>query len=308
MEYISKIQERWENRATVRTMPRLKFEENLAGYFFPLSKQPLCFHHEINKFGDQAISFILAQSLYKYANDIAVIETQVVNNTLLYLINDELDVKFDDSFKLNAFTIVVDEAYHAYVAYDAMLQIKNHTKINALPLPSKIEIQIAIDEVKKILNPIYHKNFDLVAICIAENTLTKEIISMLGNEETHPFFQKLINDHLSDESRHSGYFYEVLKFFWKNLDVVIKMEIINVLPHFIENYLGINVQRSFEINILKYLGFSNNDSESILNDIYSGMTLHANHPMIKNIMFLLKECDVLNADLLKIFQNKGFIL
>ena len=45
-----------------------------------------------------------------------------------------------DEQKINLYTIMVDEAYHAYVAFDAMLQIQAHTHITPLPLPNTIEV------------------------------------------------------------------------------------------------------------------------------------------------------------------------
>ena len=44
---------------------------------------------------------------------------------------------------------MVDESYHAYVAYDAMLQVEQYTGISPLPLPTIIEIEQAILNAKE---------------------------------------------------------------------------------------------------------------------------------------------------------------
>ena len=76
------IQEKWESRATVRSRPRNVFDSSNSGYFYPMSRQPIAIHPLLQKMGDEAIQFLLIQSLYKYSNDISKIETKIVNNTI----------------------------------------------------------------------------------------------------------------------------------------------------------------------------------------------------------------------------------
>lgn len=301
------IQNKWENRAIVRSRPRLVFDKNGEGYFYPISKQPLCYHPLIEDLGEEARIFILAQSMYKYSNDIATIETRIVNNTVLKLLNNQHSVKFDDSQKIGAYTVMIDEAYHAYVAYDAMLQITEYTGIHPLVLPQKIEIEFAIEAVKKDLDPSLHKDFELIAVCIAENTLTKEIVMMIDQNETHPFFQKMIKEHLADESRHSGYFFEILEYFWANLATEYREALRNIIVKFIELYLGINVQKNFDQQILRHLGISEQNITTVINDIYDGMNLNGQHPMLKNIIFLLTRAKVMDAALRVQFETKGWV-
>lgn len=301
------IQNKWESRAIVRSRPRLTFDKNDTGYFYPISKQPLCYHPLVEVLGEDAKIYILAQSLYKYSNDIAAIETRVVNDTVLDLLNNNQSVKFDAAKKIGAYTVMVDEAYHAYVAYDAMLQISEYTGIDSLSLPNKIEIEFAIEAVKNELDSQLHKDFELIAVCIAENTLTKEIVMMLDQNETHPFFQKMIKEHLADESRHSGYFLEVLEYFWTNLNSQSRESLKNVLVKFIELYLGLRVQKDFDQQILRHLGVSDKNISLIISDIYDGMVLNAQHPMLKNIIFLLTRAKVMDDSLKKQFENKGWM-
>lgn len=304
---MSKYLETWERRATVRSLPRLIYECDQRGYFFPRSHQPLLSHPLIMQLSEEDKHFLMTQSFYKYCNDISVIETRVVNNTSTLIASDLLPVTFSDDMRMAALTIVVDEAYHAYAAYDALRQIQSDTKILPLELPKTIEIQKSLNLVKSKLDEKYHTSMDLIAVCLAENTLTKEIIDMSDEEETHPFFQKLVSTHLKDEGRHSGFFFRVLKFYWDSVDDDYKSELSKVIPEFIINYLGVEVQKEYDAQILTYLGFDKNDIDLIFNDIYGGFVVGPEHPMVKNILLLLKRAGVLSyPGLVDTFISSGW--
>lgn len=291
-----KYLERWELKASVRSIPRRFFNDTQTGYFYPLSRQPICLHPIIQQLGDQVKHYILAQSFYRYANEISIIETRVVNQSAMRIANNLLPVRFPDSFRAIALTIIVDEAYHAYVALDALKQIEEYTQIKPLNLPNQIEIEKAISLVEEKLDPKYHHSFALIAVALAENTLTKEIVTMIDKAETHPFFQFLIKDHLSDESRHSAYFKDVLEFFWSNLDEESKREILPHLPNFIINYLDTTIQKRFDRKVLESLHLPQEEINLILEDIYEGYVLSETHPMVKNLLFLLNKSGILTTE------------
>lgn len=302
------VQNRWETRSTVRSRPRLSFDSKLDGYFFPLSHQPLSVHPKIASLGKEAIDYLLVQSLYKYSNDIAMIETRVVNQSILKAVTNSLLVVFDNEQKLVMYTIMVDEAYHAYVAFDAMMQIQERTGIKPLLLPEQIEIEFAIQWAHENMPSQYHSAFDYIAVCLAENTLTKEIVSMLDKDETHPFFQKIIKDHLSDESRHSGIFSGLLRYFWQNLDEACKKSVSRVLIGFVERYLGLGVKMEFDLKVLRAMGFSDEESREIFDDTYQGYVLSKNHPMLKNILYLFEKSGLSDEILNPYLREKDWVL
>lgn len=297
----------WENRATVRNLPRFIFEKDHPGYFFPLSRQPLSIHPLVEDLGEDARFFLLVQSFYKYLNDIAVIETRVVNHTILNIVGNRLPIDFSTEHKMQLYSIMTDESYHAYVAYDAMLQIQQHTGIVPLPLPQRIEIEYALSAVKSVLDLIYHGMFEVLAVCLAENTLTKEIVGMLDQKETHPFFQQHIKAHLADESRHSGIFFSLLKYIWSTISQDYKVHIARVLPDFIHLYLGISVQTDFDKLILKHIGLTESEVEEAIDDTYGYFQINKNHPMLINILTVLKKADVLSEPYSDHFKKRAWI-
>lgn len=302
------LQAKWEARATVRSRPYISFDTNGAGYFYPISRQPIAVHPKILEKGDDALKYLLIQSLYKYSNDISSIETRIVNTTILKVISGQLDLEFSDEQKLNLYTIMVDEAYHAYVAYDSLLQIEKETGVKSLPLPKTIEIERAIRIAKEKLPIKYHDVFELICVCLAENTLTKEIVTMTDKDETHPFFQKIIKDHLSDETRHSGVFFHLLGHIWSKVDIDCKRNIGLVLVEFLDTYLGVSVQKEFDKQILLELNFSDLDADLILNDVYAGFSLTRNHPMLMNILNLLEKSGMRDEYISPSFKTRGWIL
>lgn len=112
---MDKLQERWEKRATVRSRPRNVFDSvhslSEGGYFFPRSHQPLSIHPKVVELGEEAINYLLVQSLYKYSNDIATIETRVVNNAILTVVMDSLPVKFTSEQKMHLYTIKIKKHF-----------------------------------------------------------------------------------------------------------------------------------------------------------------------------------------------------
>ncbi|MBK2296725.1 diiron oxygenase [Francisella philomiragia] len=302
------LQEKWERRATVRSRPRVVYDKVATGYYYPLSRAPLAIHPSVILKGEKAIEFLLIQSLYKYSNDIASIETRVVNETILKAISDKIEgVSFDEEQKINLYTIMVDEAYHAYVAFDSIIQIKEETGINPLPLPQTIEIEKAISAIKKKLDIKYHSVFEFICVCLAENTLTKEIVTMTDKEETHPYFQKIIKDHLLDETRHSGIFFKLLCYVWSNLNEEFKQNIGEVLAEFIELYLDLDVQVEFDRKILKSINLTDQEIEEAIKDTYASFKLNKEHPMLKNILTILHKTEVIDDYTSVGFKQRNWI-
>ncbi|WP_149289680.1 hypothetical protein [Francisella orientalis] len=75
---INLLQEKWERRATVRSRSRIVYDKAATGYYYPISRAPLAIHPYISLKGEKAREFLLIQSLYKYSNDIASIEQELL--------------------------------------------------------------------------------------------------------------------------------------------------------------------------------------------------------------------------------------
>lgn len=297
----------WEKRSTVRNRDHIVFDPSYSGYCFPPSHQPLTTHPAVVQRGERALEYLLLQSLYKYSHDIATIETRVVNQAILDTVSGQLLLNFTDAQKLSLYTIMVDESYHAYVAFDAMSQLQESTHIFPVNFPRKIEIEKALEWSYQKLPIEHHSLFRLVAVCLAENTLTKEIIEMSCTTNTHPFFQRLIEDHLADESRHCGIFFNILSHVWKGIDPATKKIIALVLPGFLEKYLSFSTEIDFNKNVLAEMGFSEEDVKMILDETYMGFQLTKQHPKLKNILAILDKAGIFDEFTMPYFQQRNWI-
>ncbi|KTD52989.1 amino acid adenylation domain-containing protein [Legionella quateirensis] len=287
----------WEKLATVRHNPRRVISANHACQYYPISKQALVIHPKITERGFEAIRFILVQSMYKFMNEVAYIETELVNSVAENILKDKLPFLYCHELKQDMLTIIIDEAYHAYVAKDYVQQVSSLLQIPPIYTPRHTELAKAIAVSKLLLPPYLHDVFSVIAVCISENTLTKELISFISEPELDPSFIQLMKDHLSDEGRHAGIFSDTLNITWQYISEDDRKLIAEVLPTFIEYYLSQQGEQEFARLLLKELNFSEEDSELIIADTYpvrSVQQLNQSNPIIKNIISLMSRNHLLD--------------
>lgn len=294
-EYKTK-QLQWEKYSAVRSRPRrMMTDEYSAGYLFPPLRQPLCVHPKIVALGEEVKQFILTQSLYKYMNDIATIETDLINHAAHQIFRDGYKVKFSRDIKHDALSIIIDESYHAYAAHDFMYQISEYTNIPILSLQNKTELSCAIQEINKQLSKTAQKNFELISICIAEHALTNDLIAVAKLPEVSKIFYYVMHDHVLDENRHALFFETVLDIFWGELLDDEKDELAFALPQVINLYLAPTLQKEFDRSVLQALDLPQYEIEQILNETHCGWKqgkIYDEHIIAKQMIDLLKRSHV----------------
>ncbi len=255
-------------------------------------RQPLATHPDIADLGEAARSFALVQSAYKYMNDVALTETEVINRTAIRIANGRVASALPAEVRQIALTVVVDEAYHALVARDFIAAVHRSTGIEPLPLPSETELSLAIEQVHGELDPALHDDFDVVAICIAENTLTKEIVELSRDSELATPFLEALQDHLADEAMHAAFFQRVLATHWQALTDERRAALAAVLPSFVTHYLNVEIQRGFDASILRALGLDETKVQSVVDDLHGGFRLTPRHPMLASILAMFERVGV----------------
>lgn len=291
-------QKTWEKSATVRARPRRELLDNV-GSFFPKSRQPLCLHPLINRLGEDAIRFIQIQSAYKFMWDIAQIETKVVNEVAEKIANDGFKITFSETVKFNALTVLVDESYHAYVARDFICQLENLTNISPVKAVfSPTGLYMALKESCSGLSTEDANLFKLVAISIAENSITNDLISLNrdSDEDINNVFYQVNQDHMVDEARHSKIFRDVLTFSWDSFSESEKLRIGKEIPNFLKEYLDPKYQKDLNLGILTELKLSEKEKSQVIHDThvdYSKESFKAINPIVKNVTDFLARCKVL---------------
>lgn len=304
-------QSQWEQAASVRTKPKIVLTKDEKGPWYPIEKQPICIHSLIQDLGQEAIEFILIQSAYRFMQGIAEIETVVVNRIAMAIANNDFHIPFTQQHSLDALTVIIDETYHAYVANDFILQLEHVSGVPPLPATNQTSLTKAVDRFANELNTPAKSSFELIAVCLAENSITNALGGLLNDVEIHPGFLQVTRDHLADEGRHSVFFTNVLSYYWQHVSTPIRQEIAHILPYFIHDYLIDEEQWQYNIRILEALGLNASQIEIVLTEScidYKDTSLLHFNPMLKPILHVLRKTQVLSDPIiLSKLEDHGII-
>lgn len=288
----------WHRIAAIRSRPRRIFCDNDDdGYCYPIARQPICLHNLVVSKGEEMIDRILLQTAYKFMYDIAYVEVELINATALKVYNGSIDLNLPKNVKNDMLSIIVDEAFHAYVAIDFIEQVKNVRKEDIFSIPKSVELKIAMDKFIPKLPKNMQGFFEVVCICLGENTLTKELFEMTKYKSLNPFFHEVMADHMIDEGRHSAFFKKILSFIWFNADDDIKTEVGKILPCFILEYLSSTLRIEWDRELLYFLNFQEEEIDIIIKDIYppsSNRMISKCNPVAKNLLDVLDRCHILS--------------
>jgi hypothetical protein len=306
---VNQYQEVWESRASIRTRPRKFIDFKEKGVFFPENKQPLLFNQDVIDLGPEVKETILLQSFYKYLNDIVTLEIDLIVNTCNKILNSDLPIEYSKELKLNARTIIIDEYYHVYIAHDMMLQLK-HQFPDLKDFNYSISDSInAVNQVKSKLDKKYHDVFEIIAVCIFETTLVKELVEFFYTDNIHPSIKHYINDHMNDEAKHYGFFYNLLCYTWENIPIDYQENIGQYFSEFIINYLNINSEKEFNLSLLISILKEENKAKEIISNLYTGFIITPEVPIVKNVLNVLRKSKLLESlSVVSSFKNIGWDL
>jgi hypothetical protein len=301
--------ERWYSTATVRNSARILVPRPDKGeYLFPRSRQQLSEHPLVTRLGEEAVAYVLAQASYKYMYEIGLLETRFVIDCALDIINYKIGGASDDE-RREAITIVIDEGYHAYVALDFIIQMRAQTGIEPLEIPQTNGNLDAVHRAFAALPPQTHRAFQLLSVCLAEHTLTKDLLSIGREKETTRSFTQVMTDHVSDEGRHANYFAKLTTAYWANLDDSTRTHIGVMLPAYLDDYLAGDEQRVADRKVLSAAGLSADQVDMAIADTQSQYLASMTDYISKtkhNLVKLLQRMGVLNhAATLQAFRAHG---
>lgn len=265
----NKSTDAWYEKATVRYTPRIVVPEHSGGErIYPIARAIICEHPLVVARGKAVESYILTQAAYQFLYGVGLLETKFVIQCALDLIHNHID-GIDAYEKIQALTVLIDEGYHAYVALDYIIQMGNESGIKPLREP---ETNRKIDATLRVYAklPVALKmDFQLLAITLAENVLTEEIAHIGREKEVEETFIRLMKDHVRDEGRHANYFVTVMKKRWSELSIETQLQLGEILPEYLDDFLGIDTYRGFEREVLVGCDFTPTDIECIISDTNS---------------------------------------
>jgi hypothetical protein len=288
---------RWYRAATVRNAPRIFVPHDiLKENVYPKARQLMATHPLIASRGEKSVSYILAQSTYKYMYEIGLLETRFVIDCALNIINNQIGQNTPEEDKLEAMTIVIDEGYHAYVALDFIIQLKANSAIAPLSIPQTNGNLDAVKRGYDALPQAMHGTFQLIATCLAEHTLTKDLLSIGKEKEATQTFTQVMTDHVSDEGRHANFFVRFLKQHWKTVAEEHKKTLGLLLPNYLRDYLAADWDREFDRSLLKALSLPANELEQVLADTQEHYQKRAQDYIdvtLKNLVAILERTGIL---------------
>ncbi len=296
-------QNRWESRSSVRTRPRKPIDFSKTGYFFPPNKQPLLLLPEIQALDEQAKSEILVLSFYKYLHDIMNLEIKLIHLACQHVIDDSVQLTYPEMFRLNAYTIMIDEYYHVYLGQDMLIQLQSaFPQLKPLAYPVSDAIK-AIQILKQRLPTEDAPLVDILGVSIFETTLIRELVEFFNAPEVHPSVRYYVNDHMNDEARHHGFFYDLLVYTWTHMSAAQQNRIGIQLADFVKLYLNISADMEYNCSLLNTFVHHEEKSQQLIQKIYHGFEISPDMPIVKNVLSVLNKTGIMEHHLVK----QGFI-
>jgi len=282
---------RWDSRCSIRTRALKSVDFAQEGYFFPPDKQPLLLLDEVRSLGEDIKKEILIHTLYKYLSDIINLEVHLINRACTALIYHELPVKFTEEQRLSAYTVLIDEYYHVYLSRRLVNEIKSkYDVIDASTYPQSDAVK-AVSVIQSRLSHQAQELFVIIAVCIFETTLVRELVEFFNAKDVHPSIKYYVNDHMNDESRHFAYFYDLLVYVWDNMSDELRQEVGGHLGEFIRLYL--NIESDMTFNKMLYNKFVGTGSDKAVGALYRDFTISRDLPVVKNVIGVLEKSKII---------------
>lgn len=289
--------QQWYDTATVRHSPRILLSaQSGSDELFPRTRQMLAEHPAVVALGPAAVSYVLAQSVYRQMHEVALLETKLVIDCSIKIANGQIMPDASDADRLDALTVIVDEAYHAHVAMDFIDQVKKHTGIAQLTMaPDNFHLQ-ALEETRSSLPEDLRADFELIAVCIAEHILIKDIVAARREEKVAPAFTHLMSDHASDEGRHATFFSDLTRRCWDRMSDQARQAVGRVLPAFVQAYTAGDAERGFDRAVLAGCGLAQATVEEAIEET---------DPVYQEIMEM--HVEMTRAHLMRLLQRTGVL-
>ncbi len=285
----------WEYKSSLRSRPRKTVDFKQKGHFFPPAKQVLLLLPEVACLGTQMEEKLLLLTLRKYLNDIVDLEVHSIHRACMNIIHEQV-IPYSQEARLNAYTIILDEYYHAYNAADLLAQLND--AYAELPKFSSItsDSEHALITIRNKLPEKYQAVFEIIAVSIFETTLIRELVATFQDEALHPCIRAYARDHMNDEARHHHFFYDILSYTWQNMPDEYIEAIGPYLGEFIQLYLNVEHEKAFNFQLLSWAIKDPTKCQILLDELYRGFTVSDEIPIVKNVMRVLKETCLLTDE------------
>jgi hypothetical protein len=183
---------------------------------------------------------IQTHHLYRYLNFTVLLESLVVNKTLLGIYLKTTGIIVNDAQRINALRMYTDEAYHALAAADMAQQVARFTGV---PNTSASDLDaVFLRRLKSIQDAASSSSLavllELVFVIISETLISGTLKDVSYDKSVNSGIRDVINDHARDEGRHHAFFYKYLKELWANLTQAERLEVGRTAPALIRAFFA----------------------------------------------------------------------
>lgn len=290
----SSVHDVWLQKASVRRQGSMWAESaEPFNWRFPSEMKPLLAHDEFRAQPEAVQKFVNVQAFHKYLHDVCLTETDVVNRVSTDIAYGRSAASLPAEIQAAAFSIIVDEAFHSYVARVFSTHIAEATGIAPVAMPERNPLVRAYDDVVDGSDNQLLAMSQLLCCCLSESTFTKEILSASRLEGYDPAFHSIMVDHLADEGRHYSYFRQVLTLYWQSLSESGREQAATLLPAILETYFDDSLDEDFDRSVLLQAGIDAATIERWLEEVRSQAAPMIDRPRVRNSIDFLRLCGVL---------------
>jgi len=235
----------WHDRASIRTAPRrtvgpLDFDQE-SGLCFPLELTPWAAHPHVAGLGPNIQRSALAHQLFLYLDFTDALEHEAVNRTVRRIATGASGLNCDTEYRMDAYKIYCDEAYHSYFSADLSLQIQQATGFR--PQSAAKHPALTLFEAgQQTCSPEIRPWYELLFVTVSETLVSGSLEKIPKSPTVTKAVREVVRDHLHDEREHHSFFAQFFPIAWRQIPRTVQNQLGPMLPRFITGFLAPHLQ------------------------------------------------------------------
>ena len=262
----------WQRRAMVRSQEPFSLDaypERRDRFHCPRVKLPICMHPMVMARGAEMIRFMLLQACYRFMDEIAGTEENIVIDINTKILDRSYMSHLDSSYHQVLRSINIDEYFHSMTGSSYRDQLQARTEREPIEFRAPSMRGEMRRQSSRIEDSAVQELFEVSVLCLIENTVVKSLLDCTKDAGCHGAFMDFIRRMLQDEAFHGGFYRELLRTAYQCIDIDIHESVARIMPEFIRNSLhAYEGQRSYARTLLEYCGFSSQQTEIIVAETY----------------------------------------
>ncbi len=307
----------WQRRAMIRHQQPFSLDaypDQQDRFHCPRVKLPICMHPLVMARGVETTRVLLLQACYRFMDEIASIEENVVIDVNTKILNRSYLTDLDDSYCQVLRSINIDEYFHSMMSSSYRDQLRARTGCEPIRFRAPSTRAEMIRRSRWIENSRVRELFEVSVLCLIENTVVDSLLDCTKDERCHDAFMEFVRRRLQDEAFHGRFYRELLKTAYECIDIDIQESVARIVPEFIRNSLHAHeAQRSYARMLLEYCGFSGEQLETIVSETYpetsdGNLFSMLNIDAARNLELLARIPVYQRDDIKKCFEQHGLAL